>query len=500
MTSTTAIRLPESWPSFDPDLLSVATEEELSQIRALYRRAVRLTERNKIAEYYPAEGPLRRELYRKHLEFFAAGTTHKIRLALCANRIGKTEGMGGYETVLHLTGDYDRIAPWWPGRKFSKPVMSWAAGETAKEVRDTLQRKLLGPPEAIGTGLIPGDAIVRTTPKAGVPDAIDTAYVRHRSGKTSQLVFKSYDQGRTAFQAAEVDVLWLDEEPPLPIYTEGVTRTMTTNGIVLLTFTPLQGLSETVKLFLPDGEIREHEDDSRAVILATWDDAPHLTEDMKRVMLSEYPPHQRDARSKGIPQLGSGAIYPVPESEIVVEPFEIPPHWPRVYGMDVGWNRTAAVWGAVDRDAQVLYLYAEHYRGQAEPSIHADAIKARGAWIPGVIDPASRGRNQTDGAQLLSQYRELGLDLMAADNAVEAGIYAVWQRLSGGRLKVFRSLQNWLAEYRLYRRDEKGRVVKERDHLQDCTRYLCMSGLQRACVKPEPVEPVIYHGEQSWLR
>lgn len=222
----------------------------------------------------------------------------------------------------------------------------------------------------------------------------------------------------------------------------------------------------------------------RLCVQATWDDAPHLTEQQKTELLASIPPHQRDARTKGIPQLGSGAIYPVPESSFIVDPFPIPDHYHQAYGLDVGWNRTAAVWGALDIDNDTLYLYGEHYRGKAEPFEHAQAIWARGKWIPGVIDPAARGRGQKDGEQLLTIYRELLPLLATADNAVEAGIYAVWLRLSTGRLKVFRSLQNWLGEYRIYRRDEKGAVVKENDHLMDASRYLVMSGLARATVRP----------------
>src|SRR6185312_13998541 len=119
-------------------------------------------------------------------------------------------------------------------------------------------------------------------------------------------------------------------------------------------------------------------------------------------------------------------------------------------------------------------------RGQAEPSVHACSVKARGEWIPGVIDPAARGRSQIDGQQLLGDYRDLGLELSEADNAVEAGIYAVWERLSAARIKVFKTLQSFLAEYRLYRRDENGRIVKANDHLMDCLRYGIVSGLQYA--------------------
>ncbi len=239
---------------------------------------------------------------------------------------------------------------------------------------------------------------------------------------------------------------------------------------------------------------------SKYTVFAGWDDVPHLSEQTKRELLASTPPHLRDARSKGIPSLGSGAIYPVEESEIVVPDMPIPDHWPRAYGMDVGWNRTAAVWGALDRESDVLYLYAEHYRGMAEPSIHADAIKARGDWINGVIDPASRGRGQKDGEQLLNNYMELGLRLTLAVNAREAGIYDVWARLSTGRLKVFSSLRSWLAEYRIYRRDERGNIVKENDHLMDATRYLVMSGIEQARVKPVPksVAPR-HHGTTGWM-
>lgn len=215
----------------------------------------------------------------------------------------------------------------------------------------------------------------------------------------------------------------------------------------------------------------------KAVVVITWDDVPHLREEDKARMLAEIPPHQRDARSKGVPQLGAGAIYPVPEEEFLVDPFDIPKHWTRSYGMDVGWNRTAAVWSAWDREQDVVYLYSEHYRGEAEPPVHAEAIKARGV-APGVIDPAANGRSQKDGEQLLRVYRSLGLQLSLADNGVEAGIYEVWIRLSTGRLKVFSTMVNWLSEYRLYRRDEKGKVVKANDHLMDSTRYNIVSGLQ----------------------
>jgi hypothetical protein len=210
------------------------------------------------------------------------------------------------------------------------------------------------------------------------------------------------------------------------------------------------------------------------MVQAGWDDVPHLDAATKAEMLESIPPHLRDARTKGTPSFGSGAIYPVEQAAIIVDPFPIPRWWAKGYGLDVGWNKTAAIFGTHDRDSDVVYLYSEHYRGQAELSVHAEAIKARGEWLRGAIDPASAGAGQIDGRQVLANYQDLGLDVIPANNAVEAGLQIVWQMLSTGRLKVFSTLSNWLNEHRLYRRDERGRIVKERDHLMDATRYLCM--------------------------
>lgn len=223
---------------------------------------------------------------------------------------------------------------------------------------------------------------------------------------------------------------------------------------------------------------------TKYLVQAGWGDVPHLSDKEKDELSAGIEPHLKDARTQGAPSLGAGAIYPIPLSEIVVPPFAIPDHWPRVYGLDVGWNRTAAIWAAIDRDARVIYLYTEHYRAHAEPSTHVASIKARGEWIPGVIDPASRGSGQRDGIRLVLEYQELGLNIHLAEKSASAGIQMTWNLLAGGRLKVFASCRNWQAEYRLYRRDDDGNVVKKNDHLMDATRFVVISGLPLAVTKP----------------
>lgn len=223
---------------------------------------------------------------------------------------------------------------------------------------------------------------------------------------------------------------------------------------------------------------------AKTAVMVSWDDVPHLSKAQKETMWAGIPPWHRDARSKGVPQLGAGAIYALPESDIIVNPYPIPAHWLRSYGLDVGWNRTAALWTARDPDTGGVVAYDEYYRSKAEPSIHAAAIHSRGKWIPGVIDPAARGRSQHDGQQLLQMYKDLGLDVEAADNARETGVSKVWEMLSTGQLKIFSTLANTRSEMRLYRRDEKGQIVKQNDHLMDALRYDVMSGLARAIMEP----------------
>jgi phage terminase large subunit-like protein len=463
----------------DMNLDGLSREEKEQYLMLLKEKNLR-EKQNKIQQYYPESGLLSRHNYPKHMKFFALGTQYPERCIMAANRIGKSEGIGAYETALHLTGRYP---DWWVGKRFDKPITAWACGTTSTTARDIVQFKLIGNPEEFGTGLIPAKYILKTSPRAGgVPNAVDTILVRHISGGISRCKIKSYAEGRKSFEGTEQDLIWLDEECPMNIYTECVTRTMTTNGLIMLTFTPLEGLTETVLQFMPEGKIEEVQSGSKYLIQATWDDAPHLTKAQKDKLFAALPPHQREARSKGIPQLGSGAIYPILESSIVVDDFPIPDHWHRAYALDVGWKKTACLWGATNPTSNITYLYSEYYQGMAEPVIHAEGIKARGIWIPGVIDSAAHGRSQEDGKQLFNIYTGLGLDIVNANKSVESGLYKVWQMLSTNQIKVFGSLVNFLSEFRIYRRDENGKIIK--DKLMDCIRYLIMSGLDRAIAKP----------------
>jgi phage terminase large subunit-like protein len=227
-----------------------AIEQELSKREGwkIQQALDRLNARRKILKYFSDDGPTRRELYVKHLEFFRAGALYRSRLFRAANRIGKTDA-AGYETALHLMGIYP---PWWEGRRFDRPIEAWGVNISWEKVRDVNQQVLCGNPERpdeIGTGMVPGERLIRHNFHGYTKHGMDTIAVRHVSGGDSILQFKSYSQGRESFESNAKDLIWLDEECPEDIYTACEMRTMTTNGILLLTYTPVLGLTPLTELF-----------------------------------------------------------------------------------------------------------------------------------------------------------------------------------------------------------------------------------------------------------
>lgn len=427
---------------------------------------------NKKSELYKQYNILSYKPSSKQLDFHKKGASFKERLFLAGNRCGKTF-CGAKEMAMHLTGIYP---DWWQGLRFEKPIRAWAASVTAESTRDILQAAYLGTEDTYGA--IPEGLILKKTYKRSVPEAVDVLYIRHKSGGVSQLGFKSYDQGREKFQGTSRHIIHLDEEPDLRLYEECLMRTLDCGGSIILTMTPLKGMSDVCLHFM--------ESDNKATIQASWEDAPHLNaQDIDRMRLS-LRPHEREAREKGIPSLGMGKVFPIEEVKILIEPFEIINNFKVCAAVDFGWsNPTAIVWGAYNEAEDILYITDVYKQSEKTPKEHASVLKQKGDWIPIVCDPAGQAVNQQDGSSLIQAYEKEGLLMTKASNAVEAGLMEMLERMQTGRLKVFSHLEDWFKEFRLYRRDEKGRIVKENDHLLDATRYLVVSGLAIARLKPQ---------------
>ena len=410
----------------------------------------------------------------------------KQRLLMAANKVGKTF-CGAAEMAIHLTGNYPE---WWSGHKFYKPIRAWVAGNTSANTRDIVQAELLGEPgdpEDWGKGALPHEVILTTVRSPGIPNAVSSVIIKHISGKNSKLFFKSYEQGKEQWMGSAVDCVWMDEEPPQPIYSQALRATLKSGGLTWMTFTPESGMTNVVAQFMNNLQ------KSQQLYHATWDEAPHLDEDSKNEILAALPPHERDMRSKGIPVLGSGLVFPIDEESIKEEAFAIPEHWSKICGIDFGWDHPfAAVWVAHDRDTDTLHVYDTYRVSATTPVVHADAIKARGEWIPVVWPHDGMQHDKGSGEPLAKQYRRLGCNMLGnhftnsdGGNAVEPGILEMFMRMQSGRFKVFNHLSEWFSEMRMYHRKE-GKIIKERDDLMSATRYASMSTRYASTIKYEP--------------
>jgi phage terminase large subunit-like protein len=422
---------------------------------------------------------------------------------MAGNRVGKTF-CGAAEMACHLTGRYPE---WWEGRRFARPIKAWAGNDTSLNTRDIVQSKLCGPygVEALqGSGAIPKDAVnwhKDVSMARGVSDAYDTVLVRHAGGQQSILTFKSYEQGRKKWQGEAVDVIWYDEEPPTEIYSEGTARLAPTvageeRGIEYLTFTPLEGKTEVVRMFL------EEDSPDRGVVYMGLDDAEHISPEERERTIRSYRPHEREARTKGTPLMGSGRVFQAPEDVIREEAMaQLPRHWPKLWSIDFGGGEEtghpfAAVLEAWDRDADAIHVIHAFRTKDGRPMDHAKAMKPWGADIPVAWPRDGKNREIGSGLPLSKYYRDEGL-MMLPDHATfpdgsvstEAGVQEMDDRMTTGRYKVAAHLGDWFEEYRNYYRKD-GKIIKIRDDIMSASRigvmakrFARISGEKRAPIR-----------------
>ncbi len=239
----------------------------------------------------------------------------------------------------------------------------------------------------------------------------------------------------------------------------------------------------------------------------TIEDAEHYTPEQRAEIISSYPRHERDARARGIPTLGSGRVFPVSDDDLVVEPFRVPEHWPQINGLDFGWDHPfAAVNLAWDREADVVYVCKEYAAREQTPIMHAAAVKPWGEWIPCSWPHDGLQHEKGAGEELALQYQRQGLAMLSeratfedGGSSVEAGIMEMLDRMQTGRWKVFSTCAGYLSEVRLYHR-KNGIIVKLKDDRISASRYAMMM-LRRAETKPKPRTDVkvVSSGSGSWM-
>lgn len=417
--------------------------------------------------------------YPKQLQFHNYGSTYSSRCLGAGNQLGKTYSAAN-EVAIHATGDYPE---WWQGKRFDTPVVIWVGGVSGATIRDTSQKLLVGRVELeeYGTGSIPKDKIVHCQKALGTPNLLDHVRVKHNSGKDSLIFFKSYEQGRLKWQGETIHLVWFDEEPPEDIYTEGLTRTNKHGQFVMLTFTPLLGMTAVAMKFYKHPKAHEK------LINMTIDDVDHYTPAEKQKIIDSYPDYEVDARIKGIPTLGEGRVYQIAEEAILEDTLEyIPDHWARLNGIDFGSQNQAAIQMVWDKDADIIHITHEHYDPALKtPLLFSPAVKKWGnvltAW-----PHDGYTHDRSSGKEVKELYVDYGLRMLdehatheSGGNGVEAGIAEILDRMQTGRFKVARHLTKWIEEFRLYHRKD-GKIVKAHDHLLDAARYAVM---MKRCAK-----------------
>lgn len=472
--------------------LQVSPYSEADFLAVLERELLRRQSQRRLTDYAP---------YPKQREFHAAGATHRERMLMAGNQLGKTLS-AAFEVAMHLTGKYPE---WWQGKRFDAPVRWLAGSESAELTRKGIQRLLLGAPEnesEWGSGAIPKADLLDWDRRQGVPDAVSTIIVRHITGGISSVQLATYDQGRTKWQADTVNGVWFDEEPPEDIYFEGITRTNTTLGPVMTTLTPLMGVSNVVKRFYLDKPAGTH------LTIMDIEDAEHYTPEQRAAIIASYPAHERKARTKGIPQLGSGRVFPIDEDEIKCEAFAIPNHWPQIGGLDFGWDHpSAGAKLAWDRDSDTLYVTAAHRQREQTPAMFAASIKPWGNWLPWAWPHDGLQHDKGSGEQLAKQYKDQGLAMLPTratfedgSNGVEAGVSEMLDRMQTGRFKVFSHLADYFEEFSLYHRKD-GLIVKKGDDLISASRYAMM--MRRFAIVQNKPAPKLSNGmgarPQGWM-
>lgn len=445
----------------------VSPYSERDLLALLEREQIRRQSLRRLTDYEP---------YPKQREFHAAGKTHRERLLMAGNQLGKTLA-AAMEVAMHMTGRYP---DWWDGYRFDRPTRGICGSESVELTKKGVQRLLLGNPETPeqwGTGSIPKDCLVDTSPRPGVPNAVSAIVVKHVSGGESVVTTASYDQGRTKWQADTLDWAWLDEECDEDIYFEVLTRTNVAMGPVFMTFTPLKGMSQVVRRFYPSTTAAP----GTHVTHMTIEDAGHYTAEQRAAIIASYPAHEQKARAMGLPALGSGRVFQVDQDEISVQPFSIPQHWVQLGGLDFGWDHpSAAARIAWDRDSDIIYVTSCYRKRQVTPLLFAAAVKPWGDWLPWAWPHDGLQHDKGSGEQLAKQYGHAGLKMLPqratfddGTNGLEAGVQEMNDRMLTGRLKVFSHLAEWFEEFNTYHRKD-GLIVKEADDLLSATRYAIM--------------------------
>ena len=427
--------------------------------------------------------------YSTQLKFLAAGGAgaHQ-RLIYGGNQTGKT-AVCAAEVAWHASGNYP---DWYVGHKFSKPVRIWSIGESTVLVRDTMQRWLCGPRNDFGTGTIPLESFAKAPVMVpGGTGAIDTVFVTHATdGKpdgTSELSFKSFEQRREKLQSESVDFIWIDERPDELLYNELYARTIATNGHLIVSYTPI---GEGAAAGLTYRFLSEPAAD-RAVFRIAGEEAKHISAARREEVAAGLPDEERETRLEGVPQLGTGPIFPVELLPAIVKNVNVDdqaviPNWTKwCVGIDFGFDHPfAAVLIAWDAQTGHVWVLDSFAMTRSSALYHVQRIHAmtKGLRVPVSWPHDGSTHDKGSGLALKDQYKNFGANMLpthavnrsSGKNDLLPSIEEIRELMYSGRLTVAAHNTELIEEIRHYHRDHDYRVSKQRDDLISAFRYAVM--------------------------
>jgi len=441
---------------------------------------------NKIQCFEPYK--FQQDFYRLH---GANGKLAKCRALMAANQVGKTLSEG-VEVSYHATGIYPEG---WEGHRIeAKSPLIICAGVNSYTTRDLIQLELLGTSDKddaalVGTGWIPRHLIQKIDRKPGIPGAAEKIYVKRKGGGVSCITLLGYEDGFAKFMGKRIDYAWLDEESPLDVWAQIVRGTIATDGKIALTYTPEKGMTQLVYRFV-------HEcPPNYALMSATWEDAPHISEERREELLAEMLPHEREMRSEGKPLVGDSLIFPVSDTKITCEPFKIPDDWSEIIGIDFGGDHPFAVVKiAFDPNGKMKKSYVTDIHAERRLTISQEAsiIKGMGGDVLPVAWPHDGNKHdKNSGKPMADLYREQGVNMLdkhfsnppesfkaegTGGNGIDAGNKRMYWAMTEGRFKVFSTCTEWFKEKGSYHK-KAGKVVALNDDLLSATRYGYQSAL-----------------------
>ena len=283
----------------------------------------------------------------------------------------------------------------------------------------------------------------------------------------------SAESGREKFQGAAVSLCILDEEHPRGIFDECMLRTVDNRGRVVLTMTPLKGITWPHETFF------EKQTTGYSSYSISGLDNPYISSVKLVRAIGHMSNEAKRSRLFGEFVNQQGLVYPEFQRSVhITEAIDIPEDWARYRAIDFGTkNPFACLWLAWDHNDDCLHVYREYYateRTTLENGHYINGLSKGERYDWSVADPESR-----DGRLTLA--RECAIETRAAPKhiGVTETINWVKERLAldvEGRphLYIHKSCKNIIKEFRLYRWADgrgKDKPIKANDHALDALRY-----------------------------